>query len=151
MNCRHFPPDARQKGFGVLEALVALVLLSSVGLTLLAWIQQNLDTLQRLRGVYAEVDARKSVLAWSRTLNPLEQPSGDVSIGTLRIAWKATATSGPVPQIGYPAGVGLHDLALYDVSISVFRPNEPDPWFSQTIVCVGHKKARELLAPFSRE
>lgn len=148
VNCRRSPPDRRQKGFGLLEALVALVLLSSVGFTLLAWIQQNLDALQRLRGVYEEVDARKSVLAWSRSLNPMERPSGEVVLGTLRLTWKSAATGEPVAQTGYPAGTGLHDLALYDVNINVFRLDRQEPWFAQQIVSVGHKKVRENRMPF---
>ena len=147
VNCRRSTPDCRQTGFGLLEALVALVLLSSVGFTLLAWIQQNLDVLQRLRGVYAEVDARKSVLAWSRSLNPMERPNGEVVLGTLRLTWKAAGSSAPVTQIGYPMGTGLHDLALYDVSINIFRPNQQEPWFVQQIVCVGHKKMRDNRMP----
>jgi general secretion pathway protein I len=149
VNYRRSPTNRRQAGFGLLEALVALVLLSSVGFTLLAWIQQNLDTLQRLRGIYAEVDAHKSVLAWSRSLNPMERPSGEVTVGTLRLNWKAVGTGEPVTQTGYPAGMGLHDLALYDVSITVYRLDRPEPWFVQKIVSVGHIKARENRLPFA--
>lgn len=148
VNYRHSTPDCRQTGFGLLEALVALVLLSSVGFTLLAWIHQNLDTLQRLRGIYAEVDAQKSVLAWSRALNPMERPEGEVALGTLRLTWKSIARNEPIPQMGYPAGSGIHDLALYDVNIKVFQSNQQEPWFAQQIVRVGHKQVRDNTPPF---
>lgn len=134
----------------MLEALVALVLLSSVGFTLLAWIHQNLDAIQRLRGVYEEIDARRTVLAWSRALNPMEQPEGEISFGTLRLAWKSTLSSGPVAQSGYPIGTGLHDLALYDVSINAFRSNQQEPWFVQKVICVGRKKVRDDRPLFLR-
>ena len=53
-NWRTWQTDSSERGFGLLEALVALVLLSSIGFTLLAWVQQKLDTLKRMRGFYAE-------------------------------------------------------------------------------------------------
>lgn len=148
MNCRRSPHNRGQAGFGLLEALVALVLLTSVGFALLAWVQQNLDSLQRMRGFYEEVDTRRSVLEWSRTLDPLKNPSGETAVGSLRLSWKSERVAGPVTQIGYPAGVGLHDLGLYDVSIAVFRPGVREAWFVLKVVCVGHRRARESPSPF---
>ena len=39
----------RTHGFGLLEAIVALALLSGTGLALFSWINQNLQTASRLR------------------------------------------------------------------------------------------------------
>ena len=141
--------EYRQAGFGLLEALVALVLLSSIGFTLLAWVQQNLDTVQRMRGFYAEQEARRNLAEWVHALNPMETPSGEVRLGALRLSWKSELKGEKVSQTGYPQGIGLYDVALYDVSLTVFRQKESVPWFEETLTAVGHKKVRDLGNPFN--
>ena len=140
--------EFRQAGFGLLEALVALVLLSSIGFTLLSWVQQNLDSMQRMKGFYAEQEARRTVAEWAYALNPMEKPDGEVRFGSIRLIWKSELKGEKVAQTGYPQGVGLYDVALYDVSLAVFRKSESTPWFEETLTAVGHKKVRDLGNPF---
>lgn len=142
MNCKNWPPEfAVQKGFGLLEALVALVLLSSVGFTLLAWVEQNLDTAQRLRAHYQEQDARRRALDWLRAVNPMETPEGEAKRDDVRFAWKATPVGPVVAQAGYPAGTGRYEVALYETTITVYRTQEQTPWFSEKLTMIGYRKA----------
>ncbi|MCL4680515.1 MAG: hypothetical protein KJZ92_04505 [Rhodocyclaceae bacterium] len=141
--------NRRDAGFGVLEALVALVLLSSVGFVLLGWVQQNLEALQRMQGFYAEQEARRDLVEWSRGLNPMARPSGETVIGNRRIVWDAAPAADAVTQAGYPAGTGLYDLALYEIRISVYRTGEGSPWFTERMTAVGYRKARESRTPFN--
>lgn len=153
MSCRSRPtdPPSRHAGFGLLEALVALVLLAGVGFALLAWVQQNLDTLQRMQGLYGDLETRRTVIRWSRTLNPMAQPDGETRLGQLRLTWRATATGDVVTQAGFPRGMGLYDLALYQVDISVYRDAESTPFLAEKVVRVGYRKARMAeLPPFLR-
>ena len=136
-----------QAGFGLLEALVALVLLSSIGFTLLGWVQQNLDTMQRMKGFYSEQEARRAVAEWSYALNPMDKPDGEVNIGPIRLAWKSAPIGEKVSQTGYPQGIGLYDVTLYDVEVTVFRNADNTPWFNEKLTAVGHKKVRELGSP----
>ncbi len=138
----------RAAGFGLLEALVALALISGVGFTLLGWVQQNLDALQRMRGLYAELEARRSVIEWSRSLNPMARPAGETALGAWRIAWSAEPAADPVTQTGYPAGTGLYDLVLYDIKISVYPAGEGRLWFTEQVTGIGYRKARESISPF---
>ncbi len=120
---------------------MALVLLSTVGFALLAWVQQNLDTTYRLRDFYVEQDARLNALAWVRTLNPMESPEGEIKHANLRYAWKATPLSQPIAQTGYPQGIGKHEVALYTMTISVFRNGESQAWFSEKITLIGSRRS----------
>ena len=140
--------DRRQHGFGLLEALVALVLLSSIGFTLLAWVQQNLDGMQRMREFYAVQDARRSLAEWSQRINPMETPEGEADIGSWHARWKSQARGDPVSQMGYPRGIGLYDVALYDVEISLYRPPESKVWLVEKMAVIGFKKVREQRNPF---
>lgn len=76
-----------ESGFGLLEALVALVLLSSIGFAILAWAQQNLDTMQRMKGFYAEQTVRRQVIDLAKTLNPMKEPAGESVIDGKRFVW----------------------------------------------------------------
>ena len=148
MNFVPCPTDRRQHGFGLLEALVALVLLSSIGFTLLAWVQQNLDGMQRMREFYAVQDARRSLAEWSQRINPMETPEGEADIGSWHARWKSQARGDPVSQMGYPRGIGLYDVALYDVEISLYRPPESKVWLVEKMAVIGFKKVREQRNPF---
>lgn len=137
-------------GFGLLEALVALVLLSSVGLTLLAWVQQSLDTTQRIRDFYIEQDARRAALDWIRSTNPMAEPTGEFLHNQIRIRWKNTPESKPIAQIGYPQGIGKHEIALFKTEIVFFRPGDTEtPWFTEEIITIGHHRTGTRAAPFN--
>jgi hypothetical protein len=125
------------------------VLLSSVGFALLAWVHQNQDAAFRLRSFYAEQEARRVALDWIRTINPMEQPKGEISHGALRIVWEATPLSPPIAQIGYPQGIGRHEVALYATKFSVFRPGEFEPWFTEELKTIGHHGVATKVTPFS--
>ena len=125
-----------------------MVLLSSIGFTLLAWVQQNLDGMQRMREFYAVQDARRSLAEWSQRINPMETPEGEADIGSWHARWKSQTRGDPVSQMGYPGGIGLYDIALYDVEISLYRPPESKVWLVEKMAVIGFKKVREQRNPF---
>jgi len=131
-----------QSGFGLLEALVALVLISSIGFALLAWIQQNLDAVQRLRGHYHELAARRIILDWSSSLNPMQTPTGETALGEIRLQWSAEQEGDITMQSGYPMGTGLYDIALYKVQVTAYQQQLGTPWFKEQLTRVGYRKAR---------
>ena len=127
---------------------MALVLLSSIGFAILAWVQQNLDTMQRMKGFYAEQAVRRQIVDLAKTLNPMKEPAGESIIDGKRYVWESVVTGDRVSQSGYPQGVGLFEVALYRVNFSVFRPNESTPWLTESVDLVGQTKVRELGNPF---
>ena len=50
--------------------------------------------------------------------------------------------------MGYPRGIGLYDVALYDVEISLYRPPESKVWLVEKMAVIGFKKVREQRNPF---
>lgn len=129
----------RQRGFGILEVLVAFVLFSGVGVILLGWLQQNMVTTQRLRGVYEEVQARQLALDVARSVNMAQTPKGKRQIGNWRVQWEAAPEGDEAAQTGYPAGIGRHTLRLYKTTLQVFRDEEAQPWVTEELVLVGHR------------
>jgi general secretion pathway protein I len=137
----------KQAGFGLLEVLVSLVIFASVGFTLLAWFAQSVDSVQRLKSFYDVQDARRTALEFARTLNPMRQPKGELAQGSLRMVWQAVPLGDDLAQTGYPAGVGRHRLRLYDTTLSVFKGDEPEPWFVEKLSLVGHRLESAPSAP----
>ena len=129
----------QQAGFGLLEVLISLVIFASVGFTLLAWFQQSVESVQRIRTFYEMQDARKTALDFARTLNPMSQPKGELKQGVLRLVWEALPQGDEAAQIGYPAGVGRHRLRLYNTTLSVYRDTESSPWFVEKLTLIGHR------------
>ena len=79
----------RTLGFGLLEAIVALVILGSAGLMLFGWINSNLVTASRLKDVEQRAQWRLEAQAWLTTLNPAKQAQGETAIGKLRLTWRS--------------------------------------------------------------
>ncbi|MDR1647328.1 MAG: hypothetical protein LBR88_04740 [Zoogloeaceae bacterium] len=134
-------------GFGLLEALVALVLIAGVGFSLLGWVQQNLETLQRLRQHYAEQEIRRQILNWSAALNPMERPEGELILGSTRFIWSSEQQGEIRPQSGYPAGMGLYDIALFSVTIQAYREGQTAP-LTETLTRIGYRQTRSNRSPF---
>ena len=68
-----------QRGFSLLEAIVALALLASVGMALLSWLNGSLISLRRVQEVAAVQAAARDASnpALRQALNLLGPPGGD--------------------------------------------------------------------------
>jgi len=136
---RHHFNRRQQAGFGLLEVLVSLVIFASVGFTLLAWFQQSMDTVQRLRSFYQLQDARKTALEVARSINPALKARGETPLGTMKLTWLAEPEGEERVQAGYPAGIGRYRLQLYSTTLSVFRDGEASPWFIEKLTLIGYR------------
>lgn len=134
-----------QSGFGMLEVLVALVLIATVGGAIIVWVQGGLDSVIRMRAVNAELQSRRLVGEWSHALNPMLTPKGEAEVGDLHVEWEAAAAAEVTPQAGYPRGIGSYDVALYRVRLRVFTPKEKRFWFEENVLRVGSRRARDPM------
>lgn len=137
----------KQRGFTLLEAIVALVLIGSAGMALFGWLNNTLISLSRIRDANAIAEAKLNVLEFMNTVNPMLKPEGEVGLGIYKARWKAEATTAIQDNVGYPRGVGLYQLALYRTSIKVTR-DDGAPWFEFDLKQVGYKRVREVRLPF---
>ena len=109
----------RASGFGLLEALVALVILATAGTATFAWINVNLDTVRRVRDREAEDRIRAQLAAWAQTLNPAQQPEGSAELAPgLPVRWSSRPLQALAPVAPLPGGtatpfrLGLVELTL---------------------------------------
>ena len=101
-----------QRGFTLLEAIVALVLIASTGMALLNWISTNLITLQHVQAAQQRNDATRNAVAFIETVNPIEQPSGENTIGIYKITWEAK-------EVELQGNTIMYQVGLYDMNVIV--------------------------------
>lgn len=135
------PPVAvkNQRGFGLLEAIVSLALLTGLGLTVFAWINTNLSAVFRLRGYDDEARLRFLATEWALTLNPARRAHGEERLDALtRIRWEAKPMAPMTSGAPFPGGTSTpHRLARYAVHVSASRSGLARP-VEVELVLVGH-------------
>jgi general secretion pathway protein I len=136
----------RHSGFSLLEAIVAMVIISGAALALYAWISGNIASLTRLQEANQRSEATLNVLEYMERVNPMAAPEGNASLGLYSIRWRASAVSALVDGVGYPRGISLHQLGLFRVDVSVLA-EDGKPWFELELRQVGYKRVRDPSLP----
>jgi prepilin-type N-terminal cleavage/methylation domain-containing protein len=114
-------PCARRNGFTLLETVVALVLLSTLGLALFAWIQQA--TVDASRAQRLEQEARLTLNAHSLMLaiDPVSNPAGELQQHGLTLKWTSRlveparpALAPSIDGVGTPTNwrISLHEVRV---------------------------------------
>ena len=132
-----------QRGFTLLEAVVAMVLISGAGSALFAWINSELGALSRVQQSNARAEAMVNAVEFMHTVNPMLAPEGKVPFAAYNLVWKAKA----VTAVQDAANFGLYQLALYDNYVTV-QQTDGTRWFDFTLRQVGYKKVRDRKPPF---
>lgn len=131
----------RARGFTLLEAIVAMVLLSGAGLAVFGWINANLSSLSRVHEANRRSNATVNALEFMRTVNPMLDPNGQTKLAEYEIRWESRPLTDTVDRLA-----SNYQFALFRTRIAVSRPDEPQ-WFELELRQVGHKKVRSSADP----
>ncbi|MFC0710438.1 type IV pilus modification PilV family protein [Azorhizophilus paspali] len=85
------PAPKRQRGFSLLEAIVALVILAGACMALFAWINTSLTQLQRAELYIDAGPAIESAMQYLKTVDLARRPNGTFESGTISVDWQASA------------------------------------------------------------
>lgn len=140
------PRAGAAAGFTLLEAVVALALVAVATLPLYAFFSRSLDGLYRAAEVNRESETKLSAIAFLSGLNPMERPSGEDTLGNLRIRWTSQERVPATDVIAYPRGMGIHQAALYDLTAEIL--DGPRVRATLELRLIGYKRVREML-PFA--
>jgi general secretion pathway protein I len=132
---------SRQRGFSLLEAVVAMVLISGAGYALFGWINSNIMALNRIHETNARSAATQNILEFMDSINPMLKPEGNAALGDYKIHWKAKPITLVQDGSAYPRGTSLYQLALYDNLVEV-ETTDQNARFDLHLRQVGYKKVR---------
>lgn len=111
----------RQRGFSLLEAIVALAILASAGLAMFAALGQSVQMVARAEHAQ-EVDAAlRNALAWMEQVNPMVVPQGEQELGDWLLRWSADPLEPTRDGATGYLQPGLYEVGLYRVRLELWR------------------------------
>ncbi len=112
--------SSNRNGFTLLEVIVALTLIATLGITLFSWIYTSLANIHRTERLFQEEAATTNALAWLSTVNPLLQPKGTVTIGDISVSWQSSLIA-PIRQCQAPYSLNksIYQTGLYSLQVTV--------------------------------
>lgn len=84
-----FVVQSRERGFGLLEAIVALAILAGAGLALFSWIGQTVIDVRRVEEAQARAALQLTAMGLVANVNPFAEPKGERRVGALRVQWNS--------------------------------------------------------------
>lgn len=128
------------RGFSLLEAIVALAILSSSGVALYAWLSTSLSGLIRVDEVMEMNQVTDDLDAFFSTLNLTDESEQRLKLNGYDVDWRATLVE-PKQQGRSLSGQLSHfDLGLYEVDVEVYKGNKLLGDYTTRIV--GYQRTR---------
>jgi general secretion pathway protein I len=133
---------AASRGISLLETLAALVILSAGASVMLTWFSQNATALSRLKESEDIERGRLQAIEYVRSINPVEQPRGDVALGNYRISWSSRQTADTVRPLTIMGAPGRYEVSLFELTILLKRASDPASLQATQILLpvAGYKK-----------
>jgi general secretion pathway protein I len=112
---------APERGFSLLEAIVALTILCAALLGAYAWIATDVRALRHVRELALEEAAVRQAITELEQTDLAAQPAGSIDWRDFRIEWSAAAVEPARPGRTSVGGPGLYELTLQQVRLAVFQ------------------------------
>jgi general secretion pathway protein I len=122
------PAPGPASGFTLLEAIVAVVLLSTAGLVLFSWINASFDSLRRIEQSNARAAAELNAMEFMKTINPMDQPEGRIKLGSVEVAWRATQLGEAVANRTDTREPGPFTVSMFETEVSLDGRPQLDPY-----------------------
>lgn len=146
MTMRRCTGSARDFGFTLIEAIIAITIIGMTFLPIMALISQSLIQLISVEEAQARAAAMESALAMIDPINPLETPQGQIMIGETDLTWQSELIVEPNETIQIGAGLAGFNIGFYAVTVALSRQGAP--WFSFECRKVGFSTIQASNGPF---
>ena len=130
-----------QRGFSLLEAIVALTILATVGMALFAAMSQSTQMVARAEDTRLADSAVRNAAAWMASVNPAETPQGEQQLGDVTLRWSSELVEPMHDSLTGSMQLGLYQVGLYSVRLELSR--DGSPLADETIRRVGYRQVRE--------
>ncbi|MEQ8733647.1 MAG: type II secretion system protein [Rhodospirillaceae bacterium] len=135
-----------RRGFTLIEAIVAVVIIGMTILPIMLLISESLTQLSRAADASSRSIAMESILALIDPINPLSDPSGAMDMGSYSFEWNSTVLVTPNDTIQTRTGLAGYKVGFYDVEVNVLTAEED--WFKFNVRKVGYERFLTSL-PFA--
>lgn len=132
--------NRQQRGFTLLEAIVALVIFSMTAIALYGWQDSNLQTVRRAEAHAQNNALVRSALGVLAQVNPMLTPAGERPMGRLTIQWVSQPVQPVKPGVAALGTPGIFDLGLYLLDVQVLDGGKALASFQ--VRQVGYKQVR---------
>ncbi len=133
--------ETHQRGFSLLEAIVAMVIISGAGYALFGWINSSIMSLASVSDANARAEATQNILEYMSGVNPMLKPTGNASLGRYKIRWESKPTT-----LVQDVKSSVFQFALYETAVKA-QNVDSEPWFEFSLRQVGYKRIRAPAAP----
>lgn len=108
-----------QKGFTLLEAIVAMVIVSILSMSLYSWLNVSYVSSGRAIKTLSTSDVVVSAKSYIEMINPMAEPEGVRQLGDYYVKWRSSPVTETLPARN-GASLGAFDVALYNVEVDLF-------------------------------
>lgn len=130
-----------QKGFSLIEAIVALVVFSMAAIGIYSWINTNITTLNRLSDIAATESALNQAQERLKLIDLFSEQQGRFEVDGTQVDWKADLVE-PIKNGTTATGaIGLYDLGLYQITLNLTRESRTTKYIYRQ---VGYKQVRQM-------
>ncbi len=111
-----------QRGFTLLEAIVAITIFATSALGIYAWINSMMIGTARFAEIAEESTDVDNAIDYLTLVNPMERPSGTHRIGEMSLTWSSELVEPVRDGVMTPSWV----LGLYELDVTLSRPGFED-------------------------
>ncbi len=111
--------SSKSAGFTLLEVIVALTLLATIGMATFSWINSSLESLYRVEQHSLKQRGSRTALGLLASINLMENTEGEKQIGVFVISWQGYLVEPVQPGKTSLGTTSYYELALYDVDVRI--------------------------------
>ena len=139
--------EKSEKGFSVLEAMIAMALLAAAFLPLLALQGQFVKSTESLERAEHRIAVRDMALARIQNVNLMIKPEGKMETAYGTLQWTAQAVRPPRRVKGRGGVDGRYEITLFEVTVNLINYDETTPNLidSFSFKSLGWRPSRSLI------